>query len=352
MQPFAIPATGATTAELSFMTIGASNVHAFIGMNGPYWTDTGRRHRHDRRRTRSTDDAIGLVIDDFDFGLAIMRPTSPLDFAKYFALKATANGIKLVGVEGRHRQRRQPAGRGQPVEPEHLRRAAVPGGRLRRARTPSTSSRRCSTCSTRQPINIISTAEMNAALAAGYTGATIRYGRGAGPAARRRRRAAGRPDRQGSARPARRNFDDAAAANLDAIKAADADQDGKFDPIGYEVNTGGTPVYLSMNSPLIRAQGFLELNLFDTIFLTGSVAFELGPTQTVTLSDDARRRRKEVTTMTIGAADVTAFIGASGPYWTDLDGDHEVSWAFNTGTGDDASRTITDGLDHDRFDDI
>ena len=30
--------------------------------------------------------------------------------------------------------------------------------------------------------------------------------------------------------------------------------------------------------------------------------------------------------MTIGAADVTAFIGANGPYWTDLDGDHKVSW--------------------------
>ena len=47
--------------------------------------------------------------------------------------------------------------------------------------------------------------------------------------------------------------------------------------------------------------------------------------------------------MTIGAADVTAFIGADGPYWTDLDGAHDVSWSFNTGTGDDASRTITAG---------
>ena len=36
---------------------------------------------------------------------------------------------------------------------------------------------------------------------------------------------------------------------------------------------------------------------------------------------------KEVTTMTIGAANVTAFIGSGGPYWTDLDGDHQVSWS-------------------------
>jgi hypothetical protein len=31
--------------------------------------------------------------------------------------------------------------------------------------------------------------------------------------------------------------------NLQRILALDADSDGKFDPAGYEVNTGGTPVY-------------------------------------------------------------------------------------------------------------
>jgi hypothetical protein len=30
--------TGGTT-DVTFLTVGASNVHAFIGMNGPYWTD-------------------------------------------------------------------------------------------------------------------------------------------------------------------------------------------------------------------------------------------------------------------------------------------------------------------------
>ena len=104
--------------------------------------------------------------------------------------------------------------------------------------------------------------------------------------------------------------------NLQRIQALDADGDGKFDPAGYEVNTGGEPVYLDMDSSLIRAQGFLELNLFDTIYLTGSVAFELGPVQEVTLTD-AAHTVKEVTTMTVGAANVTAFIGANGPYWTD-----------------------------------
>ena len=35
--------------------------------------------------------------------------------------------------------------------------------------------------------------------------------------------------------------------------------------------------------------------------------------------------------MTIGADSITAFIGVGGPYWTDLDGDHEVSWTDAAG---------------------
>ena len=45
----------------------------------------------------------------------------------------------------------------------------------------------------------------------------------------------------------------------------------------------------------------------------------------------------------IGAQDLTMFFGANGPYWTDLDHDNDVSWAFNSGFGDDAAivaRTI------------
>ena len=84
-----------------------------------------------------------------------------------------------------------------------------------------------------------------------------------------------------------------------------------------------------MDSSLIRAQGFLDLNIFNTLILSGSVAFELGPTETVILEDSSS---VEVTTMTIGAANINGFIGVDGPYWNDLDGDHEVSFALNDGT--------------------
>ena len=401
----AIPAMGATETELSFMTIGAANVHAFIGMNGPYWSDldgdqlvswafnTGNGDDASRTVTagsvtidsvtygvnmvlptnvvgklRATDgvvtvggvsygdidhdgvvdanetgelndDAKGLWIDDFDFGMAIMRPTNPLDFAKYFALKANANGISMVGIEDVtvhadnlvvEINQSSPSVYGVPLFPV-----------VDFASTYSVNEQKILFALFDTDGNhVISTAEMGAALAAGYAGpdlqsadelvALLHVG-GAPPGVLTVKQVL---DQLAS------GF--ATEATIGLIKAADADNDGKFDPDGYEVNTGGTPVYLSMDSSLIRAQGFLELNLFDTVFLTGSVAFELGPTHTVTLTGTPTTT-KEVSTMTIGAADVTAFIGASGPYWTDVDGDHEVSWAFNTGNGVSASRTILEG---------
>jgi hypothetical protein len=56
----------------------------------------------------------------------------------------------------------------------------------------------------------------------------------------------------------------------------------------------------------------------------------------------AALRNVEVDVTAIGISDANAFIGA-GPYWIDLNGNHEVSWAFNTGTGNNASRTISAG---------
>jgi hypothetical protein len=91
-----IPAFGATTTEVSFMTIGASNVNAFVGLGGPYWEldDNGDAV------APASSDATGIVIEDFDFGLAMMRPTLKVDFAKYFALSGAAEQLSLVGIDG------------------------------------------------------------------------------------------------------------------------------------------------------------------------------------------------------------------------------------------------------------
>ncbi len=130
------------------------------------------------------------------------------------------------------------------------------------------------------------------------------------------------------------------AGTSTAAEDADLDGDGKLDPAGFEVATGGEPVYLTMDSSLVRAQGFVELDIFGSVILTGSVAFELGPMQDVVLTDGSPRH---VTTMTIGGLDICAFVGYQGPYWTDLDQDHLVSWALPA---------LTDGDDADEFVDV
>ncbi|MCX8497180.1 MAG: hypothetical protein ORN51_13450, partial [Akkermansiaceae bacterium] len=329
--PLSIPATGAKTTALSFMTIGASNVHAFVGINGPYW----KKNSDGSVTADTTSKAVGIAIEDFDFGMAIMKPTTPLDFAKYFALKASAAKISAVGMPGMKIQadhllvevnQSSPSVYGMPIFPV-----------VDFAKTAEFASEELLLFDTNHDAKIT-----QAELAALHSGipppgaASDVYDH----------------DQLLSLLDTSKNgmieLSEAAAwLNKDALEAAlakvslaDRDQDGKIDPLGYEVNTGGTPVYLSMDSPLIRAQGFLDINLFDSVYLSGSVAFELGPVKTVTLSDNST---KTVSTMTIGAANVTAFIGAHGPYWTDLDGSHDVSWSFNTGTGDNTSRTLSAG---------
>ena len=95
--PGNIPALGADTAEMRFMTIGAADVHAFIGMKGPYWNDINENGVIDVGEVNN--DAVGIVIDDFDFGMALMAPTNIFDFVRYFALKASAESLRLVGID-------------------------------------------------------------------------------------------------------------------------------------------------------------------------------------------------------------------------------------------------------------
>ena len=100
-------ANGATK-DVSVMTVGASNIDAFVGL-GPYYVDSNNDGKIDSSDTPSAD-AVGLAINDLDLGLALMRnaditniPTDPqaaVDYlAKYYSLKATAASATLVGVQ-------------------------------------------------------------------------------------------------------------------------------------------------------------------------------------------------------------------------------------------------------------
>ena len=106
---------GGTEKELRFLTIGAQDVHAFVGMGGPYWVDADDGGIYDNgvidRYTSGPDtgqivaeetnpDAVGLVLDDVDFALSLMTPTNRLDPFRYIALQASAAKVALVGIEG------------------------------------------------------------------------------------------------------------------------------------------------------------------------------------------------------------------------------------------------------------
>jgi hypothetical protein len=77
------------------ITLGASHVQAFLGVGGPYRTDTNKDGAITAADTANPD-AIGMVIDDFTFGLGLFQ--DKLTGAKYTALKATANKIGFTGL--------------------------------------------------------------------------------------------------------------------------------------------------------------------------------------------------------------------------------------------------------------
>ncbi|MBT8143978.1 MAG: hypothetical protein KJO55_04710, partial [Gammaproteobacteria bacterium] len=95
------------TIEVNALTIGANNVNAFVGVGGPYFVDSNGDGKIDETDERQTDGAMGLVLDDLEFALALFKPTvdagSPNSAAEkarsYYALKASG-GAEIVGIDG------------------------------------------------------------------------------------------------------------------------------------------------------------------------------------------------------------------------------------------------------------
>jgi len=326
--PVNIPALGADTAEMRFMTIGAANVHAFVGMKGPDWIDANLDGVVDQNEING--DAVGIVINDFDFGMALMAPTNIFDFVRYFALEATAESVSLVGIDDVvltadkllvEVNSSTPGVYGIPLFPV-----------VDFASTYQSERKALFDLLDANGNLTIEAGELNDALDGGYAGANVTSveqlvelldTQGAPPSGNGADGILSLDEVLQHLSVTYKNATVAGLTNEQRIRALDADNDEKFDPAGYEVTTGGTPVYLDMDSALLRAQGFAELNILDSVILTGSVAFELGETQTVTLEDGVTQ--KQVTTMTAGGANITAFVGLNGPYWTDADGNQQVS---------------------------
>ncbi|MHB1244367.1 MAG: hypothetical protein ACYC1P_13355, partial [Gaiellaceae bacterium] len=82
------------------MKIGASNVNIFVGTGGPYFRDSNVDGIIDGSDTVQSAGAIGLVLRNVEFGLALLKPVNVASTRSWFALKARATQIALVGVPG------------------------------------------------------------------------------------------------------------------------------------------------------------------------------------------------------------------------------------------------------------
>src|SRR5581483_10128898 len=88
-----------STVELTAIEIGASDVNAFVGTG---WVDADGDGALD-----AGADAIGLTLEDLEFGIALLKPKpitgpdgKPVPSPRsYFALTGTAGTIGLVGVD-------------------------------------------------------------------------------------------------------------------------------------------------------------------------------------------------------------------------------------------------------------
>ncbi|WP_420226204.1 hypothetical protein [Pigmentiphaga litoralis] len=99
-------------------------------------------------------------------------------------------------------------------------------------------------------------------------------------------------------------------------------------PAGFEVKTGGTPVYLNMkgNSLMGLDIGHAEIQVSEFLYLSGSLAFRKGDRANVdvnlgglqTLLDQTAgvgsRLNLEVEMLTLGGSNLTGFAGVGGPY--------------------------------------
>src|SRR5205823_4866899 len=75
---------GSIIQTATAMTISASGVEAFAGINGP----------------ASNPQALGLKLTNVNFGLFLLSPDSATSTGSYYALKASVGGVQLVGISG------------------------------------------------------------------------------------------------------------------------------------------------------------------------------------------------------------------------------------------------------------
>ncbi|MAF64666.1 MAG: hypothetical protein CMJ84_03260, partial [Planctomycetes bacterium] len=94
-----LPLNGSTMEmELETMTVGARDLGVFVGMGG-YYEDTNEDGAYTVSETNE-DDAVGIILDDIDFGLMLSKSSLPgLDkLLQFVTLNARAETAGFVGL--------------------------------------------------------------------------------------------------------------------------------------------------------------------------------------------------------------------------------------------------------------
>ncbi|MDD2604023.1 MAG: hypothetical protein PHF66_04320, partial [Desulfobacteraceae bacterium] len=97
--------TAIESVEVNMLSLGAAGVDAFAGVNGPYYVDSNGDGIIDGADTPN-EAAMGLVLEDVEFALALMKPKPPAaptnstDLRSWISLRAGVGEASFVGVEG------------------------------------------------------------------------------------------------------------------------------------------------------------------------------------------------------------------------------------------------------------
>ncbi len=304
--------------DVTTLYLGASNVNGFVGLNGPY-------HLTDEDGNPVVnDEAVGLSVENLNFGFVMMEPTlgalgalSGLQglLPKFYALTASSDRVALVGVPD------------VTLEAKDIR-VAVNFGNTWVKGVESFG---------RPVVDFASSFPGEDSNDNGVLDTEDINGNGV--------------------------LDEGEDANGNKVlDTEDLDGDKKLDPPGFELNTGSEPIYIDHEGELLigASVGQAVMHLSQFVHLSGSLAFELGPTHRVTvdagvpaeirnliiqaldyfgvdetLQDlfaklginlEAGTIEHEVASFTVGGSNINAFVGMNGPYWTDWDGDGAISW--------------------------
>ncbi|MFA7062277.1 MAG: hypothetical protein WC156_15845, partial [Pedobacter sp.] len=271
--------------QVEALTIGGSNLIGFVGVGGPY--RYGEDADNDGLPDLINEAAVGLMIDDVDFGLAIMTPTA-LGFLpeslkqyipKFLTVKANVGTAMLVGIDKDL----------MTVEAQEI-------------------SVNINTFYWPLPDPVTELA-VNAAIQL-FGPPTINYQTSFGGASPEDKNKNGILDTYDEDKNFNGVLDVGEDTNNNGVLdlTEDLDRNGRLAKNGYALWTGGnTSVIMDFAGGIIQAKvAYAEINLAGFVQLSASMAFTLRNGEEVTLSNG---EKTSITSLSIGISDANGFIG-------------------------------------------